>query len=123
LIGAVATAPAFAQDKPAEKPADKPATDAGRKDPPKPEQSVTQHNIVMGGVSIAHAETAGTLIVRNDEDEPWASVGCVSYVKKDSGARRPITFAFNGGPGSSSAFWSRTGRTTWRRRSTRPRSR
>ncbi|MEP6995556.1 MAG: peptidase S10, partial [Acidobacteriota bacterium] len=94
-----------AQDKPAEKPADKPAADAPKKEPPKPEQSVTQHSVVVGGVPVAYTATAGTLIVRNEKDEPWASMGYVAYVRKESGpSRRPITFAFNGGPGSSSVW-------------------
>lgn len=106
LIVTVGTARAFGQDKPPEKPADKPAADAAKKEPPKAEQSVTQHSIAVGGVPVAYTATAGTLIVRNDKDEPWASMGYVAYVKKDAGAtsRRPITFAFNGGPGSSSVW-------------------
>jgi carboxypeptidase C (cathepsin A) len=103
-IAAVCASPALAQDKPAEKPADKSAADAAKKEPPKPEQSVTQHSIVIGGVPVAYTATAGTLIVRNDKDEPWASMGYVAYVKKGADARRPITFAFNGGPGSSSMW-------------------
>jgi hypothetical protein len=55
-------------------------------------------------IEVAPTATAGTLIVRNDKDEPWASMGYVAYVKKDGTARRPITFAFNGGPGSSSVW-------------------
>ena len=104
VFGMAWTLAASAQDKPAEKPADKPAADAAKKEPPKAEQSVTQHSIVVGGVPIAYTATAGTLIVRNDKDEPWASMGYVAYVKKDGTARRPITFAFNGGPGSSSMW-------------------
>ena len=97
---------AIGQDKPGEKPADKPVADAAKKEPPKPEQSVTQRSVVVGGVPVAYTATAGTLIVRNDKDEPWASMGYVAYVKKDTSAasRRPITFAFNGGPGSSSVW-------------------
>jgi carboxypeptidase C (cathepsin A) len=95
-----------AQDKPAENPADKPPADAPKKEPPKPEQSITQHSIVVGGAPLAYTATAGTLIVRNEREEPWASFSYVAYVKKDpgSGSRRPITFAFNGGPGSSSVW-------------------
>ena len=104
LVIGLAVASAPAQDKPADKPGDKPAGDAAKKEPPKPEQSVTQHSIVIGGVPVAYTATAGTLIVRNDKDEPWASMGYVAYVKKDGTARRPITFAFNGGPGSSSMW-------------------
>ena len=61
LIVTLGTARAFAQDKPPEKPADKPAADAAKKEPPKAEQSVTQHSIVIGGAPIAYTATAGTL--------------------------------------------------------------
>ena len=73
---------------------------------PKAESSVTQHHLNVGGRTIDYTATAGTLIVRDEEDKPWASIGYVAYVRqgaKDGGAR-PITFAFNGGPGSSSLW-------------------
>ncbi len=79
----------------------KPAAEA-----PKPEQSVTQHTITIGGKAVAYTATAGTLILRNDKDEPTASIGYVAYVAREGGdiAHRPITFAYNGGPGSSSIW-------------------
>jgi carboxypeptidase C (cathepsin A) len=73
---------------------------------PKAAASVTQHHLNVGGRTIDYTATAGTLIVRDEEDKPWASIGYVAYVRqgaKDGGAR-PITFAFNGGPGSSSLW-------------------
>ena len=73
---------------------------------PKAESSVTQHHLSVGGRTIDYTATAGTLIVRDEEDKPWASIGYVAYVRqgaKDGGAR-PVTFAFNGGPGSSSLW-------------------
>jgi carboxypeptidase C (cathepsin A) len=95
----------LAQEKPPERPAEK-SGEAAQKEPPKPEQSVTQHSVVVGGVPIAYTATAGTLIVRNQKDQPWASIGYIAYVRKDAaaGVRRPITFAYNGGPGSSSIW-------------------
>jgi len=73
--------------------------------PPKAESSVTQHRIQAGGRSIDYTATAGTLIVRDDQDKPIASIGYVAYTRKDPrGAPRPVTFAFNGGPGSSSLW-------------------
>ena len=89
-----------------EKPADKPAPDAAKKEPPKAEQSVTQHTALIGGAPVTFTATAGTLIVKNAKDEPWASIGYVAYVRKDAGpvARRPIAFCYNGGPGSSSIW-------------------
>jgi len=72
---------------------------------PKAESSVTQHHVTLGGKSLDYTATAGTLIVRDDDDKPIASIGYVAYVRQDkNGAARPITFAFNGGPGSSSLW-------------------
>ncbi len=100
-----------ADEKPADKsdkPADKSAEQATTKEPPKPESSVTQHSVVIGGTTIAYTATAGTLIVRDTKDQPWASMGYVAYVaaRKEGShsSSRPITFAFNGGPGSSSLW-------------------
>lgn len=77
---------------------------------PKAEQSVTTHRLVMGGVAIDYTATAGTLIVRDDEEKPIASMGYVAYTRsgvKDP-STRPLMFAFNGGPGSS-AIWLHMG--------------
>jgi carboxypeptidase C (cathepsin A) len=73
---------------------------------PKSEQSVTQHKIVIGGTTINYMATAGTLIVRDAKDQPYASMGYIAYTKNDvlDTSRRPITFAYNGGPGSSSIW-------------------
>jgi carboxypeptidase C (cathepsin A) len=95
---------AAAQDKPAAEAPKKPEKSENA-EPPKPEKFVTQHSAVIGGTTVSYTATAGTLIVRNDKDEPWASIGFVAYVKQGAEpARRPITFAYNGGPGSSSVW-------------------
>ena len=72
---------------------------------PKVEQSVTQHRLSAGGKAMDYTATAGALVVRDDADKPVANMGYIAYTK--SGARdpnRPILFAFNGGPGSSSVW-------------------
>ncbi|HYX73892.1 MAG TPA: hypothetical protein VE819_04345 [Steroidobacteraceae bacterium] len=73
---------------------------------PTAQASVTQHRLSVGGKAIEYTATAGTLIVRADEDKPMASIGYVAYTRRDGkpGGVRPITFAFNGGPGSSSLW-------------------
>jgi carboxypeptidase C (cathepsin A) len=72
---------------------------------PKAESSVTQHRITVRGRALEYNATAGTLIVRDDEDKPIASMGYVAYTLRNAkGGDRPITFAFNGGPGSSSLW-------------------
>jgi carboxypeptidase C (cathepsin A) len=83
---------------------------AAHREPPKAEQSVTQHSIVIGGKTINYTATAGTLLLRDDKDEPTAAVGYVAYTLRDVHdlSHRPITFAYNGGPGSSS-YWLHMG--------------
>src|SRR5580692_8716215 len=73
---------------------------------PKPESSATEHRFGVGGKSFDYTATAGTLIIRDDEDKPIASIGYVAYVRHDlkGGGARPLMFAFNGGPGSSSLW-------------------
>ncbi len=102
------SAAARAQESPAAeapKRSEKPER-AEKAEPPRAEKSVSSHSAVIGGVTVAYTATAGTLIVRNEKDEPWASMGYVAYVRKDSAdaGRRPVTFAYNGGPGSSSIW-------------------
>jgi carboxypeptidase C (cathepsin A) len=72
---------------------------------PKAESSVTQHRISMAGKAVEYTATAGTLVIRDDEDKPMANMGYVAYTRAGvKSGTRPITFAFNGGPGSSSLW-------------------
>ena len=84
------------------------AKDSASEKPPvaKPDQWVTRHTIVIGGKTLTYVATAGTLIIRDTSDTPVASVGYVAYTRPDAKdpATRPITFAYNGGPGSSSIW-------------------
>src|SRR5437762_93925 len=71
---------------------------------PKAESSVTQHRLNVGAKSFDYTATAGTLIIRDDEDKPTASMGYIAYTRHDLKGARPLMFAFNGGPGSSSLW-------------------
>jgi carboxypeptidase C (cathepsin A) len=73
---------------------------------PQPESSVTQHRISIGGKVVEYTATAGLLVVRDDEDKPIANLSYVAYTRRDvkDASTRPIMFAFNGGPGSSSLW-------------------
>jgi carboxypeptidase C (cathepsin A) len=72
---------------------------------PKAEQSVTEHTIKLGGGPLKYKATAGTLLIRNDDDEPIGAIGYTAYTKEGAEAsQRPLTFAYNGGPGSSSVW-------------------
>jgi len=65
----------------------------------------TRHSASIGGHSFKYTATAGTLIIRDDKDQPQASVFYVAYTLDGAKAdRRPVTFLYNGGPGSSSMW-------------------
>lgn len=65
----------------------------------------TEHAVVVDGASIAYVATAGRLTLRDYEGKPKAKVFFVSYARPgEDPAARPVTFAFNGGPGSSSVW-------------------
>lgn len=68
--------------------------------------TVTQHTTTIGGKEIKYTATAGTLVMKDDEGKPKAQIFFVAYTKDgvENLAERPITFAFNGGPGSSSVW-------------------
>ena len=69
-----------------------------------PADSVTEHAIDTAEGKLAYTATAGTLPLYNGSGEQSASIFYTAYVKKNGGANRPLTFAFNGGPGAASAF-------------------
>lgn len=73
---------------------------------PEPASSVTTHEITIGGETVRYEATAGYLILEDEEEEPIAKFGYTAYVRQDAGepSTRPVTFAYNGGPGSSSIW-------------------
>ena len=82
-----------------------PAPAAAPAAPPIEKTSKTKHTIQINGQTLAYTATAGTLVLQKDE-KPWASMFYVAYTRDDAPdtGKRPITFAFNGGPGSSSVW-------------------
>ena len=73
---------------------------------PKEEKSVTHHVVTIDGKQINYTATAGALILRNDQDEPIVFFGYTAYTKDGEGdaGKRPLSFSYNGGPGSSSMW-------------------
>ncbi len=72
----------------------------------KEETVETTHTMTLNGVEIKYKAIAGTLLLKDDKGEPKASVFYVSYIKEGEPdkTKRPITYCFNGGPGSSSIW-------------------
>ncbi|MGZ9223531.1 MAG: S10 family peptidase [Anaerolineales bacterium] len=103
------------EKKPEEKKEEKPA--------PKDNLVVTSHKVRIGSREIKYTVTAGTMVLKEETpdrekeaegEKPRAQVFFVAYTRDENGAKsagrtpaiqkRPLTFSFNGGPGSSSVW-------------------
>ncbi|HKJ93293.1 MAG TPA: hypothetical protein VJ957_08995, partial [Longimicrobiales bacterium] len=67
--------------------------------------STTHHKVTIDGKEIAYTANTGTMVLRDDDGNPAATVFYIAYTKdgQDAG-KRPVTFFFNGGPGSASIW-------------------
>ena len=117
---------AVAADPPQERKAEGGAekAEAHKFEPFKSESVTSNGSVTVEGRAIAYEAVAGTLIVhpRGWDDVPAdpnakggeqgaehaptaeASMFYVAYFKKDGGAQRPVTFLYNGGPGSATLW-------------------
>ena len=95
------------EKKPEEKKEDKPT--------PKDNLVITKHKVKIGGKEIRYTVTAGTMVLKEETtdrtkesegEKPRAQVFFVAYTKDSvsNKSKRPLTFSFNGGPGSSSVW-------------------
>ncbi len=90
-------------------------------DAPSDQISETRHTIEIDGEQISYVVMAGTIVLKEEQEgeekksegeKPKASIFFVAYTKEQpdggdgaaKGYARPITFSFNGGPGSSSVW-------------------
>ncbi len=73
---------------------------------PKERAVSTHHTVEVAGRPLAYTATAGTLVLRNDKNEPTAVMFYIAYTKDGVShpATRPVTFSYNGGPGAASAL-------------------
>jgi len=95
----------------AEKKTDKPAE---RLPEPADQISVTHHRTRIGKRDIAYTVTCGTMVLREESEKEGKSEGekararvffiAYSLDNVADKAKRPVTFSFNGGPGSSSVW-------------------
>jgi carboxypeptidase C (cathepsin A) len=91
-----AAGPALAQDKPDDKPA--------KAETVVPQVRTTQHNGVFGGQKIRYSATIGETILSGTDGTQKAAIVTTAYVKEPRDPSRPVTFLFNGGPGSGSVW-------------------
>jgi len=104
---ALAALPVFADDpKPAEKekPAAEKEKDKDKAEPPA--KFVRQHRMRAGGAEIAYTTTAEEILLKDGEGKNTARFFTIAYTKDgvSNPETRPITFVFNGGPGSASIW-------------------
>ncbi len=79
---------------------------------PKEEKVVTSGTVEINGQEIKYTATTGTLIIRKEDEKkqeeglkPKATMFYIAYTRDDvDPENRPLTFSFNGGPGSSSVW-------------------
>jgi carboxypeptidase C (cathepsin A) len=68
--------------------------------------SKTHHTVKIGNQNIAYTATVGELTVNKPDEKPGAKIFFMAYTRDDVQdiSSRPITFSYNGGPGSSSIW-------------------
>ena len=71
-----------------------------------PAPAITQHVMTLGGEKLAYTATAGYMPLTDEAGKLQANIFYVAYVREgvEGASSRPLTFAFNGGPGASSMW-------------------
>src|SRR5437870_6472495 len=73
--------------------------------PAKDQIFTTEHTITISGQPISYTARAGTIVMKDEEGTSKASFFFVSYTRDGvDPAHRPVTYTFNGGPGSASVW-------------------
>jgi carboxypeptidase C (cathepsin A) len=68
-------------------------------------QVASQHEVTIDGRRIRYTATAGTYVLREEDGTEKAEIFYIAYVRDGvDSSSRPLTFSFNGGPGSSSVW-------------------
>ena len=72
---------------------------------PEARQFISEHKARFNGQNISYIATAGETYLRDKNGEETASIFTFAYTKKDTKEQsRPVTFIWNGGPGSASTW-------------------
>lgn len=95
-VSAPAVAAPDTQDAAKEEAPDKPV--------PEPVMFRTTHTGTFGGQKMTYKVEAGETQILSKEGDPVASFFTISYIRENTGTPRPVSFVFNGGPGSASVW-------------------
>jgi len=109
---AALTLPAYAADKPAKADTEQKADQAKGDNPDTvdglplfPAPKSIKQSAMIGGHRIDYVATVGSIPLKNDKGKITGEVVYTAYtVPGRAAANRPVTFAFNGGPGAASVF-------------------
>jgi carboxypeptidase C (cathepsin A) len=82
----------------------KPAGGEAKKESQETPPIVTHHEIHAGGKVLHYTATTGMMPLRNSDGEIEANIFFIAYTLDGQSERRPLTFSFNGGPGSASVW-------------------
>lgn len=86
---------------------DAPAADKAKAEKPAdyvPQTHTTKLSGTFGGQRVDYAATIGETILKNEDGVPEAAIVTTAYVKQPRDPNRPVTFLFNGGPGSGTVW-------------------
>jgi carboxypeptidase C (cathepsin A) len=102
LLGALVGSTAVLADDPPDGKAEKPAPAAPE---PKPQKFTSEHHLKSGSTDISYTATAEDVFLHDAAGKPTASFFTIQYIKQGAKSEeRPITFVYNGGPGSASIW-------------------
>jgi len=86
----------------------------GKSRPPGDELVISKHTVTILGQTVHYTATAGRIVLKEETEKKEKSAGekarasifFVAYTRDDvqDPENRPLTFSFNGGPGSSSVW-------------------
>lgn len=81
------------------------ARNSAQEPPRLPAEQTTHHVLELPGRTLKFTATAGAIRLSNDANEPQADLAFIAYQLEGADrATRPVTFAFNGGPGMASGW-------------------
>ena len=91
--------PVLAQEK-------APAPAEETKAPPEERTVTTEHQVTIEGATIRYRATAGTYVLEEEDGTAKAEIFYIAYQRLgvSDPSSRPVTFSYNGGPGSSSVW-------------------
>jgi len=88
----------------ADKKDDAKADDKADMQAPLPDDKTIHQSVTINGKVLNYDATVGKITVRNAKGKKIADVVFTAYIVPSDNPNRPVTFAFNGGPGASSVY-------------------